>query len=133
MPPPLINIPAATESHDSIYQLSLASDTTDGQPGHGRTLERMYANLGRKLERAFGRVVAVQLPTPQVLRRRIEDRLEKWSSKANVFEDLKKQWREEGRPEWLEKVLTVMISPRMIAATWAVCVTVFSGVVIKPK
>lgn len=100
---------AALESYDSIGTVSLASDTTENQPGHGRILEQTYKKLGRGLENVFGRVVALTLPTPEALKRRIEAHLERWKSMVceDLFQDLKKQWKEGGRPEWLEKVLTV--------------------------
>ena len=51
--------------------VTIVSETVEEQRGLGRTLNRFDRWLGRTLEMAVGRVVAILLPTPQALQRRI--------------------------------------------------------------
>ena len=89
--PPFSN-PATNASYDSLGVVSVVSDTVEDQPGPGRRLGQLTRWVGRKLECAAGRVIAVLLPTPEALTRRIKALLD-----ANVmllaYEKKKEEWK----------------------------------------
>lgn len=95
---------ASNASYDSIAEISLVSSTVEDQPGPGRRLGRFTRWAGKKLEGAAGRVAAVLLLTPEVLRRRIEALLE-GHILTLAFDKVKGQGYENVKIRYLEGTL----------------------------
>lgn len=72
--------------------MSEVSNTVEDQRGPGRRLNQFTGWLGKKVEGLAGRVLALLLPTPEALRRRIKELLEA-KILLLAFEEAKEEWK----------------------------------------